>query len=518
MRTRHFPTLLLPLSLILACGAPADHEGVSEPHRAPAGSPVLAAATWNDPGANRVDTPDSRVIVHLFEWRWEDVARECESFLGPMGYDAVQLSPAAENSVVEGRPWWERYQPASYILDNRSGGRDELADMVRRCNAAGVQVYADVILNHMTGVYSGVGTAGSGFGEYDYPGIWGYDDFHHCDLTPDGRMSDDRDPVQVRGCMLLDLADLATEENHVRERLAWHLNDLLSLGIDGFRFDAARHVAPEDVEAIVARLDRPAFIYSEVIDPDPPAWSAPYFPFGIVTEFQYSREVGAVFTEGPLARLHGQGSVFETVPFLPSGEALVFVDNHDNQRGHGATGLVVTHRDGALYDLATVFLLAQPYGVTRVMSSYEFATDRDGPPTAPGTESIARVHRDGGVDCGEGRWVCEHRRAAIAPMVRFRSVAAGAPLDQWWTDGGNQVAFSRGDRGFVALNRDEAAVLSATVPTGLPAGTYCNILDGHLEGGGCTGTTIVVSGEGSVALEVPPMRAVATHAEARVGS
>nr|P85843.1 RecName: Full=Alpha-amylase; AltName: Full=1,4-alpha-D-glucan glucanohydrolase [Tityus serrulatus] len=26
------------------------------------------------------------VIVHLFEWRWKDVADECEQFLSPKGY------------------------------------------------------------------------------------------------------------------------------------------------------------------------------------------------------------------------------------------------------------------------------------------------------------------------------------------------------------------------------------------------------------------------------------------------
>ncbi|GEM_PF-3355447 len=29
-------------------------------------------------------------FVHLFEWKWEDIATECETFLGPEGYAAVQ--------------------------------------------------------------------------------------------------------------------------------------------------------------------------------------------------------------------------------------------------------------------------------------------------------------------------------------------------------------------------------------------------------------------------------------------
>jgi hypothetical protein len=55
---------------------------------------------------------------------------------------------------------------------------------------------------------------------------------------------------------------------------------------------------------------------------------------------------------------------------LPNNHSLVFIDNHDNQRGHGAGGDVLTFRDSKLYKMANAFMLAWPYGVTRVMSSY----------------------------------------------------------------------------------------------------------------------------------------------------
>lgn len=32
------------------------------------------------------------VIVHLFEWKFLDIGLECERFLGPRGYGAVQVS------------------------------------------------------------------------------------------------------------------------------------------------------------------------------------------------------------------------------------------------------------------------------------------------------------------------------------------------------------------------------------------------------------------------------------------
>ena len=31
-------------------------------------------------------------IVHLFEWPWDDIAKECEEHLGPLGYCGVQVT------------------------------------------------------------------------------------------------------------------------------------------------------------------------------------------------------------------------------------------------------------------------------------------------------------------------------------------------------------------------------------------------------------------------------------------
>ena len=110
------------------------------------------------------------------------------------------------------RPWWERYQPVSYWLDNRSGDRAAFADMVSRCKAAGVDIYVDAVINHMTGVYAGVGTAGTPFGEYDYRGLYGYDDFHHCGLT-DGTVSVDDD-----GTVTVSVAPMRALAIHVGEK------------------------------------------------------------------------------------------------------------------------------------------------------------------------------------------------------------------------------------------------------------------------------------------------------------
>lgn len=37
------------------------------------------------------ELPGRSAIVHLFEWKWPDIALECERHLGPNGFSGVQV-------------------------------------------------------------------------------------------------------------------------------------------------------------------------------------------------------------------------------------------------------------------------------------------------------------------------------------------------------------------------------------------------------------------------------------------
>lgn len=89
---------------------------------------------------------------------------------------------------------------------------------------------------------------------------------------------------------------------------------------------------------------------------------------GAVTEFRYSAEIGRAFAgRNQLRWLSTWG---EKWGFLPSVDALVFVDNHDSQRGGDAN--ILTYRRRREYRMAVAFMLAHPFGVPRVMSSFAF--------------------------------------------------------------------------------------------------------------------------------------------------
>ena len=84
-------------------------------------------------------------------------------------------------------------------------------------------------------------------------------------------------------------------------------------------------------------------------------------------------------------------------------------------------------------------------------------------------------------------------------MVAFRNVAGRGDMVHWWDNGANQVAWGRGAVGattaFIVINNDGYG-LSQSLQTGLPAGSYCDIISGNLENGNCSGKTVTVLPDG----------------------
>lgn len=164
---------------------------------------------------------------------------------------------------------------------------------------------------------------------------------------------------------------------------------------------------PEDMELILSRLNNlptsqgwfqpnsKPFIFQEVIDlGGEPIAGTDYIHLGRVTEFKFGAFLGQVFRKKDGRSLkdlqhyrkfhynsQSKCNILKKVNkcfaesawggLLESGFAFNFVDNHDNQRGHGAGGEnVLTFRADRIYKQSIAFTLAIPYGVSRIMSSY----------------------------------------------------------------------------------------------------------------------------------------------------
>ena len=451
------------------------------------------------------------VGVQLFQWSWDAIAAECTDNLGPAGFSWVLTSPPNEH--ILGEQWWTSYQPVSYQVESRLGTREQFEAMVSTCADAGVGIVADAVINHMAGQEDpGTGWAGSAYEHYEYPGIYSDadGDFHHC-----GTLNDDihnyRDVEEVQNCELSNLADLATGTEHVRDTIVAYLEDLLSLGVAGFRIDAAKHIPVEDIEAIISQLPADIYVVQEVIrGAGEPIRPEHYAEVGRVFEFGFGRDligyVGGSTFEGFLKLGEGTG-------WLPSEVADVFVDNHDTERNAST----LNYSAGRGYELANVLMLAGEYGTPVVYSGYAFS-DRDAGPaqTAQGEIIAAACTDDTGPEAeyDDGEWVCQHRWPGISGMIGWRAAAGTEPITVSESDDSNVLAFSRGQAAFIAINRAKEPA-SGSWQTALPSGMYCNIAHGPVTSQGCVGEPVEVAEDGTIEAELPAVGFVALHVDAR---
>ena len=531
--------------LVTACGGGSDTPGPTTPvtQPPPVAPPVLGSVYVSSGRAAAGD-----VFVHLFEWKWPDIARECEQVLGPRGYKAIQISPPSEHAIVRSAqhffPWWQRYQTVSYKLDNsRSGTAAELAEMVTRCKAVGVDVYADVVINHMT-AGSGTGSAGTVYTKYNYPSV----PFTALDFHTACGINSYLSQTQVQNCELVGLSDLATESETVRTKIADYLIALNALGIAGYRVDAAKHVPAADLEAIFTRVNNAAtaagrpkpYVFLEIIYGAGGDAVTPLQYYGVgyasggssdITDFDFGNRLSDAFL-GRNATLFTAMTTIAGVS-LPSDKSVVFIDNYDTQRG------AALYYADSTYELGVVLMFAQGNGYASVMSSYGFDRSaqqtRDAGPASDGNgNTIGAYNTDGSSKCTTtigsaqvGSWICEHRRPAIAQMVAFRRAAAGTPTttcgrSDWRIDSDpDRIALCRDGAGFLAMSLSSTSGTS-TLPTKLPAGSYCNVARfvftpaSGTTPASCSGAATTVASDGTASITLTRRTAVALHVRAKL--
>ena len=453
--------------------------------------------------------------VQMFEWRWTDLATECTQFLGPQGYGGIQISPPQAAKVTGN--WWDVYQPVNYVaLTSKMGTPAQLQSMIDTCHAAGVRVYADIVVNQMAGD-SGTATDGSTWNAATlaYP-YFSANDFHAaCDIQPaDYNTAAGRTDVQT--CRLVGLPDLNSESSYVRGQVVNYLDALLGLGIDGFRLDAAKHQAAASLQAIMnsVKSTHPktnqgeAIWVTQEIVPDGEVIRSDYFPIGTVNEFQFTYAMHDAWrnlngaSPSTIPTMMGTWNNWGgTWGFVQPTNATVFVNNWDTERNGSSldasnyTGATNDTQGSHRYDLANIFMLAQGYGEAQLHSGFRFTNqDQDRPTASPYSNGVAQINVN---------WDFIHRWGDIAPLVRFRSAAHGQAQQNWVTGNANQIAFGRGNVGFVALNNTTAA-WSRSFATGLPAGTYCNVVHGvkNAAGTACASDTVTVDASGNASITV----------------
>ncbi len=302
--------------------------------------------------------------------------------------------------------------------------------MIARCRTAGVDILVDAVINHMTNYPSpGVGSNGTAYSKYDYPGLYAPTDFH-----PACQVNDYTNAANVQDCELLSLPDLNTGLASVRQTIAGYLVSLARMGVAGFRIDAAKHIQQVELDDILSLVNdtleaegKPIpYVFLEVsTGPGEALGPRDYFGEGYasggaadVTEFTFTgignkfrgvngEHISQLDPNGP------PGSQFSETAWglIPSDKAVVFLQNHDTQHDCG-----LSYRNGNVFRLANVWMLAQPYGYPSILSSYVFSCPTQnslGPPSDAAGNTNDLVCGSSLETAVPGEWVCEHRDPSI---------------------------------------------------------------------------------------------------------
>lgn len=509
-----------------------------------AGLSAQSVAFGNDDPTNPAATD---VTMIAFQQSWKTIGDECTKTYGPEGVKYVQVSPPQES--IQGTQWWTVYQPVSYKLDSRFGTEDEFKTMISQCNAAGVQIVADMVLNHTTGhdvswvddQYGVAGTEYNGsYGRYPGIGIYQYEesgnnhqyglpsgDFHTCKSNVSDNISDYTNADEVWNCRLSTMWDINTGSDRVQNIQAEYLAHLWEDGVRGFRIDSAKHMDPNDIASIKRKFMTKAGITDEQSFP----WSqeviyhngesekfAPerYEKNGQVTEFSYAYSLLKDFN-GSITNLKNI-----TSDLLDDADnATVFVSNWDTARGSETLKPV----SGARYELANAFMLGYDYGHPKILSDYAFneSTQYDDGVKNSTDTTVPKISMDDVCSTQKdptqmeyGDWNCQQRWTSIRGMIKFHNAVNGTSVSNWQESGSNNIAFERVDangksKGLLALN-NTLQEHDVDYTTSLPDGEYCNVYASRT----CS-QTVTVSG-GHAKATIGKRSAIAIYAGAVKGA
>ena len=218
-------------------------------------------------------------ILQAFSWDFNTIKKSMAD-IAAAGFTAVQTSPI--NACLEGEDggmelygdgkWYYHYQPTDFKIGNyQLGSREEFTEMCQEADKYGVKVLVDVIANHTTPQLEKVADdlvkAGGG----------SFETLFHKNNDKDINNWDDR--LECTTAKMGGLPDINTERPSFQDYFLEFINDCISCGADGFRYDTAKHIGlPDDPkeddgfennfwERAVTEIDNAdnMFIYGEVL-------------------------------------------------------------------------------------------------------------------------------------------------------------------------------------------------------------------------------------------------------------
>ena len=421
-----------------------------------------------NPNATNTET-----ILHAWSWNFPEMAKNMKN-IKEAGFTMIQTSPVQpcyspegsgkkifDENVKEGN-WYYYYQPTDWKVGNSIlGSREQMKEMMDSAAKYNVKVIVDVLPNHTAFDIDAVS-------DDFYKAVGGRDKMYHTHGLNPIRDYNDRYQCTLEGTG--GLPDVNTENPDFQKYYMEFVNDLLSLGVRGFRYDTAKHIGvhsdPVDAEAGVkvndfwdvatgrkavkgVRLAVPydsLFVYGEVLQDRnvPEKEYADYFG-------QTASSYGHVIREA-LEKHSAKDIDLKSFYHEASPEYLTtWVESHDTYANANESA----HLTDEQIRCGWVFLTARQYGTPLFFSRPAGSTRQN----FYGNNVLGARGNDSFMD------------PEVRAVNNFRRAMNGQKEDLQKSDNGQVLLVNRGKKGAAIVNIGTFANY-VDPPTTLPTGTY----------------------------------------------
>lgn len=444
-----------------------------------AAASLAVSAVAKDRMTHNPDAVNTETILHAWSWNFPTIAENMKR-IADAGYTMVQTSPvqhcfAPDGDITalfdqegKGGNWYYYYQPTDWKIGNPIvGTREQMKQMLDSAARYNVRVIVDVLPNHTAFDIDAVAP------EF-YKAVGGRDKmFHSSGLTPI-RDYNDRYQCTLEGTG--GLPDVNTENPDFQKYYMQFVNELLDMGVRGFRYDTAKHIGvhSDPVDAAsgmkvndfwdVATGLKPVkgvklalpydslFVYGEVLQ-DRNVPEAEYAEYFGQTASGYGYHLREALEHKTAKGIDLRNWDHQAAPeFLTT-----WVESHDTYCN--------AHESAALTDdqirTGWVFLTARQNGTPLFFSR-------------PMNSSRKNFWGD---NVAGARGNDEFLHPEVVAANKFRKAMTGQKEDIQTSENGEVLVVNRGKKGAAIVNISDSANF-VDVLTGLPDGTYKDVVYG----------------------------------------
>ena len=223
---KRIASVLLVLSMIFTCLAAA---GVSVSAQNAEISEVSAQSDLASSGADYglAKKIEDGNILHCFNWTLNQIKAELPN-IASAGFTSVQTSPLQPHTGYG--KWLWLYQPTDSTVGNEIGSYNDLKNLCSEADKYGIKVIVDVVANHLAGWPDGTWNDG-------IASSWRNGDYFH----NEGKCENWNNRHDVTH-KTIGMPDLNSEHSEVQNRFVAMVTGLKDAGVDGVRWDAAKHI------------------------------------------------------------------------------------------------------------------------------------------------------------------------------------------------------------------------------------------------------------------------------------